>query len=122
MPSDVEHNKQYQHNKSLLQFTEFCVDSTNYYDWVITIIFYAAVHLVEDVLANSNNPSHSKDHFDRKIQILANAKLRPVASQYLTIYNQSIRARYKCLSFTKTEIENIIRDFNLLEKAASQRT
>lgn len=118
MPKKEEHHSQYISNKELLSAPVFDLDSTQHYDWIVTIVFYCAVHLIEEYLAKVNGYD-SVDHFDRKLRVLAEAKLRPISSVYLTLYIQSIRARYKCQNITKDDAIKAFKVLTNVEKAVS---
>ena len=49
MPSSLTHRQQAQHNEEFI--ASFDLDSTPYLDWVVTAIFYAALHFVDSYLA-----------------------------------------------------------------------
>lgn len=48
MPVDTEHARQISHNAQLLSGPLLDISETEYLDWVITIMFYNAVHKVRD--------------------------------------------------------------------------
>lgn len=117
MPSLDEHINQYNHNKSLLNNTIFDINSTIYKDWVVTIVFYNAVHLIERELAKISKPYHSGSHRYREKAILKEKKLKSIAAKYQALYNQSIRARYECYKFSKKDVEGVMNILNDIEKA-----
>lgn len=45
MPTADQHRQQAEHNKAFVQ--SFDLDTSPYLDWVVTAIFYTALHLVE---------------------------------------------------------------------------
>jgi len=49
MPSSLTHKQQAQHNEEFI--ASFDLDATPYLDWVVTAIFYAALHFVDSYLA-----------------------------------------------------------------------
>lgn len=108
MPSLQKHLDKFNHNKSLISSSFFDLDNTQYLDWVVTIVFYSAVHLVEKELAAFNVTTHSKSHVERERNILKIAKFKHIYTQYHSLYNQSIRSRYDCCKFSKPEVQAII--------------
>ena len=115
MPKAENHLKQYQHNKSL-----FCSDAfmTNegYRDWTITIGFYSALHIIEKAFAELNPPVHFKGHVIRNKFIFANRRYDKIASKYQALYNQSIRARYDCVTISKTDVQEVRKLVEDIEK------
>ena len=61
-------------------------------EWVATIAFYKAVHLVEAVLACDR--SHSNSHKDRADRIKRNRHLNSIFSSYRMLMTASMVARY----------------------------
>ncbi|HYF82340.1 MAG TPA: hypothetical protein VEB00_04850 [Clostridia bacterium] len=117
MPTLNEHVNQYNHNKSLLSNTVFDINNTTYKDWVVTITFYNAVHLIERELAKITTPYHSGSHTYREKAILREKKLKTIAAKYQALYNQSIRARYECYKFSKKDVEGVMHILDDIEKA-----
>lgn len=103
MPSEDKHKFQYEHNKKMLSTDLMNVDNTAYRDWYITVLFYGAIHLVEECL--SKNSLHSKNHEDRIKRITRIDSLRSIAQEYNTLYMQSRRARYDCVKFTINDLK-----------------
>lgn len=114
MPSADKHFEQYNHNKSLLNSSLFDPNHTSFRDWVITIVFYCAVHLIERELAS--NSLHSGKHSVRSNAIARFQRLRQINPHYNTIYNQSRRARYECCQFSKDDISSLVRLLHEIEQ------
>jgi hypothetical protein len=108
MPNSAAHVAQYRHNLDVLAAPVFSLDNPENLDWAATIIFYCAVHLVEKVLADSQNPFHCENHNERRRAFTRERRLRQIAAQYHALYNQSIRARYQCARFTRQDIEDAL--------------
>ena len=66
-------------------------------DWSVTILFYAALHLVEATLAPQ---THSPSHRDRFANIRRDPRLQPIHDDYRYLYDMSLRSRYNCQVFT----------------------
>lgn len=111
MPNQREHNRQYQHNRSLLLTETFDLNSTSYYDWVITIAFYSALHLVDRELAAYWHPRKHKDR-----ELILTKTLKHIAPEYKTLEIQSRRARYECANITKKDAERAIKLLEEIEK------
>lgn len=62
-------------------------------EWITTIAFYKAVHVVEAVLA-SHFGWHSSSHDDRLKSLKAQSAFQPVFKPFRTLYALSRTARY----------------------------
>jgi hypothetical protein len=71
-------------------------------DWSITVLFYAAVHLVEATLAPQ---MHSANHNARFANIRRHPLLRQIYFQYHELYSRSLDARYDCVSFSVSQVQ-----------------
>lgn len=118
MPTKDDHFNKYKNNKKLLKSDIFDIESCKYLDWVVTIVFYGALHLVEKRLDELKS-IHSKDHRERKTNILTTRELLPISAQYHTLYIQSMRARYDNCSFTKDDVKRAFDLFKDIERIAS---
>lgn len=103
MPDARAHKKQYEHNKKLLQSQDF-QDEENC-DWAVTIVFYSAMHLLEEFFANKG--IHNKSHQTRNQFVASEAFLKnnQIAAKYNLLYNQSIRSRYGCTKITSEDLQ-----------------
>ena len=82
--------EQHDHNR------RFCenLDTQGYPDWAITGRFYAAVVLVDGVLARERG-SAPIGHEERARSILAHSSTRPIWPDYDALKSMSERARYR---------------------------
>ena len=120
MPSADEHQENYLHNKKLLN-SELFRQEGEYSDWFVTILFYEAVHLIERELAkHSLMPFHSSDHNVRMGWVSKTAWLNKIIAEYSTLYNQSIRARYKCAKFSSQDVAGLEQKFYVIENHLNQ--
>ncbi len=69
--------------------------------WKITLIFYAALHSIQDYLVKTDNTHYPwnnfcslMDHSHRRQIIQNNSNLSPIYSKYCALYSLSITARY----------------------------
>ena len=69
MPSRLTHRQQAQHNEEFI--ASFDLDATPYLDWVVTAIFYAALHFVDSYLATKD--IHLSSHRGRDSLIWASS-------------------------------------------------
>lgn len=100
MPSVEQHKKKYEENKEVLD-NELNIDKCKRYDWIATIAFYSAVHLVEAKLAE--NDVHTTDHTARKGAVDRFGTFREIRNEYKALYDRSRVARYDayCLNEKK---------------------
>ena len=62
--------------------------------WAVTLLFYAAMHLVQAYLVNRNPPPET--HSAREALITRLPILRPLADDYRALKKYSELARYEC--------------------------
>jgi hypothetical protein len=113
LSAEAKHYDQYQRNKNLLNEQCFDTDKSIYFDWIVTIYFYAAVHLIEMELAKHNQ--HIMNHVRRNKAVYAISSLKPICKEYETLYRQSRKARYECTTFDVNKIKAIITLFSKIE-------
>jgi hypothetical protein len=73
-------------------------------DWAVTVLFYAALHLVEATLAPS---VHSPNHNARHQTVHLDPRLRPIYCHYCELYYRSLDARYDCISFGPLQAQHL---------------
>lgn len=104
MPSPSEHDEQYRKNKSFLDTLD--IDKTPYLDWVATIAFYSALHLVQIMLSQKGiNPA---DHRERMAYVSRLKELKQVSAKYHVLYMESCKARYNCKKYTLETIRPVL--------------
>lgn len=91
MPSTEEHIKKYNENKKLLE-TNLNIKKCNFYNWIVTVSFYAALHLVEAKLAEKG--FDSRDHLGRNNNIARFNQFKAIRNEYKILYDKSRIARY----------------------------
>ncbi|MCC7371114.1 MAG: hypothetical protein IT306_22050 [Chloroflexi bacterium] len=97
MPNRAEHLAKAQANEAL----SLSLQSGPALDWSVTILFYAALHLVEAVLAPQ---AHSRTHIERDGRVRQHPLLRPIYGQYRELKDASLLARYDCRRFTPADV------------------
>ena len=80
----------------------------------MTVFFYAALHYVEAVLAESNR--HSENHPARDSNIGRSPVLRAIYSEYRFLKTLSNDARYRVKSFGETEIRTAQAKFTAIKE------
>lgn len=69
-------------------------------EWLATVAFYAAVELIEKLLADRG--VHSKSHFERKSALRTHFPDRALNRAYGDLYNASLDARYESVDRSPT--------------------
>lgn len=108
MPTEIKHQKQYENNKKMLSSNFFDLNSTNYYDWAVTIAFYCALHLIEKFFSSNPALSHDMKHYERNKLVPITNSLKDIADEYQALYSESIRARYNCEKITRDDASFVI--------------
>jgi len=92
MPTEVEHVEQARRNARLLAAMQGGDLLAQHPDWVITVAFYTALHLVEAKLARDN--MHCVGHEERRPKV--SLHLQAIRGRYELLYTESRAARYEC--------------------------
>lgn len=87
MPTADEHQRQADHNERFL----LGIDEDEFCDWLATVAFYAALHLVEKLRAFENE--HSLNHADRRQFV--RARHPQIFVPYRQLHDTSRRMRYE---------------------------
>lgn len=98
MPNKDPHLEQAGRNASV---ADILVHDGTYSEWVVTALFYEALHRVDAYLA-AKYSKHPKDHRER--QRYVSLLLKHLHTDYRELESESRRARYDCVRFSTTEI------------------
>jgi hypothetical protein len=91
LPGKDQHLTQAAHNEKLAE----TLSRTAYVDWAVTVLFYAALHYVDAILAVSQvNPDN---HGERQTEIKRNDTLKRIYPEFRYLQVQSRNARYLVL-------------------------
>ena len=94
MSSYQIHLEQYKHNKKFVRFGILNTQD-NFYDWEITVFFYAAIHLVEAILAKECSVESVHNHQDRSELLLEHKDVfGGVTKSFFKLQTLSHSARY----------------------------
>jgi hypothetical protein len=104
MPDIATHRQKGQHNQQVIAHLQMAGDI--YLDWVITAMFYTALHLVDQVLYH-NARLNPRSHRERHAAIGQQSALAPVYRDYRELERQSRRSRYDCADFTPQEVQRL---------------
>jgi len=73
-------------------------------DWSATVLFYAALHLIEATLAPQ---AHTQSHVERDRRIRQHPQLRAIYFSYRDLKLFSLKARYDCHVFTVSDVQRL---------------
>lgn len=105
MPTDAEHLHKAEHNEAF--YLSFDLVATPYLDWVVTGIFYSALHYIESYLATQGKQSQT--HADRNKNIEDDPNLgRDIYNKFKHLKDDSENGRYLMKVFTPGEIKQYI--------------
>ena len=112
MPRKTEHVKKAQHDEQFVSSLD--PQTTPYLDWMITGMFYSALHYVEAYFATLS--AYSADHRTRDSAIRRNQDIRAIYNDYSELKNFSINARYYLHHFTPADVtQNLQQHFDHLK-------
>jgi HEPN domain-containing protein len=120
--------KRRKHGERNKELAEELFKQGKYFDWVVTVAFYSAIHFVEDkILPCTINSVHCKSitevrnaynmkgrHSSR--EKLVASELNNVWIQYKWLDDKSRYSRYTTFKVTKTEAEKAIQFLNKIFK------
>jgi bisphosphoglycerate-independent phosphoglycerate mutase (AlkP superfamily) len=109
LPSKDAHIKKAERNE---KFAEFLASKTHYLDWAITVLFYAALHYVDAVLAVSL--ADPEDHKERKAQMAVNETLKRVYREYRIVETASWNSRYFTMPIDSDDWNKVKPEFDAL--------
>lgn len=114
MASVNNHLTQASHNKDFLNI--IWPQYPEYPDWVVTVIFYVAIHLLEAYFDKQLSKS-SHDYQDREDTITQTLELRPIYSHYNELKRLSMDSRYHCkfVSWTPEKVRGASFHLNKIE-------
>ena len=102
MPSKEEHIVKARHDRQF--WSSYDLDQTPFKDWVVSGIFYEAVHWVEAFLATKGD--HPNTHAQRSHAMQRYDDLDPVIIDYAVLKTESENARYNCYNHSSDDIRN----------------
>ncbi len=112
MGTTTDHKDKAEHNQKFLG----SIDRKVFPDWFVTVCFYKALHLVEMVFAKDGK--HSDNHRDRHDAL--KREHPDIWLEYLPIYTQSRRARYKVRSINQQTVEYVLGRLAKIEQLVGQ--
>ena len=100
MPSRQQHLANAERNQRL----SIALQSGPHIEWAVTVLFYAALHLVEATLAPS---VHSTNHKARNQTVQLDPRFHPIYRHYRELYYRGLDARYERASFNVSQVQHL---------------
>lgn len=79
--------------------------TTKFLDWVVTAIFYSALHYVDAYLAAKQDIHPSRHYEGRDFWVATESNLKRIWNQYRWLKDKSEAARYDVKHFTQAEVK-----------------
>jgi hypothetical protein len=117
MPDVATHQQQVAHNQQVIAYLQQAGD--RYLDWVVTVMFYTALHLVDQVLAHHAG-LHPRNHRQRHAAMSQQSSLAPVYRDYRELEHQSRRSRYEGARFTVQDVHLLANRLSRIEQVIKQ--
>ncbi len=102
MPSATEHKRKRDHDSKFVSFVE--ANSTSFKDWIVTGLFYMALHQVERYL-DTKLDKHCRSHSSRNQWLSRLKEFKPVWSDYEELRFMSEEARYEADPIESSDVE-----------------
>ena len=110
MPTKEEHLIQAERNEKLAA----TLAHTQYTEWTVTVLFYAAVHYIEAFLAVRQ--IHCDQHSERNEYVRKIPQLRTIGREYLRLRTISRQARYYAQPITGEDVRVAQENLNAIAK------
>ena len=101
MASEAEHIDLANSNQRLI---DHLISENAFHDWLATVAFYKAIHVVEAVFAN-NLHCHSHSHADREDRLKRTTRYRAIFLNYSHLLTESRTFRYLLRPINRLTIE-----------------
>jgi hypothetical protein len=80
-------------------------------EWGVVVLFYSALHYVDAILAREFRlpPAcqHPQEHNERNTGVAQSLTLGDIYKDYKLLYDRSLDARYRCISFQAGVLNNL---------------
>lgn len=99
------HKKQAARNLCFLEEVESNDATNQYVEWKITVLFYAALHGLQETFVNDSSGMLKKldKHFKIDHVLCTITKYKPLRGAYQSLYSLCHDARYECTPMTNTD-------------------
>ncbi len=104
----ADHRRKAEHNERFIDtvFDDYVANPSPFVDWIMTAIFYVAVHKVDEYLASLPDPQHPIEHRDRRRFVQTLPDLRVVNSEYRWLEDRSRESRYQSSEFNPINVRS----------------
>lgn len=103
------HIKKAERNEQFFQSNN--LRASKFDEWGVVVLFYSAVHYVDAVLARETRLppewQHPQEHWERNTGVAQSLTLGDIYKDYKLLYDRSLDARYKCISFKAGVLNNL---------------
>lgn len=99
MPTRGEHVDQSERNEA----ASGVLDAAAHYDWAVTTLFYASLHLIDAYTWPTRHVGHAR----RKNYAATDPALARMYIHYAELYDRSQDARYDCVHFTAQRFSDL---------------
>ena len=108
MPTAQEHNDMQSKTQRALSDLQRSKNRLQHGDWIVTLAFYKALHAVDSYFARQgiDQKGHDKRHSRRNQQIQDH--LGCIHVKYSTLFDASIKARYKAYTHAPHEVTKLV--------------
>jgi hypothetical protein len=102
MPTQTEHEREARENEAFFQSLDKAISRNR--KWMVTALFYAALHWAEALFANQLG-LHVDSHQRRERSL---HRLRfPLLREYIQLHDASRAGRYQMVRFSKQDVDDL---------------
>jgi len=118
--SESDHLALAERNQGVINF--LLTDAAKHPDWIVTVAFYKAVHLVEALFARFNSVCHGGSHVRREeiMKSRADSRYKKIYPHYMALKQASCVARYLAVSSGSSRYFRRFEDYLTAEKVQSE--
>ncbi|HGA1025246.1 TPA: hypothetical protein ACIQN7_005780 [Bacillus cereus] len=114
MPKADQHFYQYEKNKLFL--SSLLGSDSKQNDWIVTVAFYTALHLVDKTIVTNSESYQPKNHEIRKRLVDSISSLKSIRREYYYLYMESRKSRYHCNPVKENVVSSVITQLEKIEE------
>ena len=118
MPNEDSHITLAIHNQKVIDY--LIKDSEEYSDWITTVAFYKALHIIEAIFFKDKVIGHGHSHEDRERFLKNNKKYSHIFKNYRPLWAASMIARYLDNPSKRGVVYTNFSDFQTPDKVTSE--
>lgn len=106
---EIEHENQYRYNEDVLSW--FTQNNSTFFDWMITITFYTALHKIDQCLHKRGFGDSQLSNHKKRNNLVINNLPPLICTEYIKLYSKSREVRYEqdtLCNITSTELQNFL--------------